>query len=91
MSISEAKPSKRQAEILKLLSDGKWWRENNIGSSCHFLRQMYFIGWLDGAGYDDDRGTGNYPHTRVWKITKQGSAALRRKSGDDAMQIASNS
>lgn len=70
-------PSKRQREILaRLNSDKGRWRESQLETSNHFIRQMYLAGWVDGAGYDDDRGTGNYPSTRIWWITAAGRAAL---------------
>lgn len=69
--------TKRQIQILRILSDRKWMRENMIKSSCNFLREMYFAGWLDGGGYPDKRGVGNYPHTRVWRITDKGMSILK--------------
>lgn len=69
-------PGPRQRKILTLLSDGEKWREDEIKSSFSFLQTMYFCGWLEGAGYSDDRGSGNYKNTRVWWITDAGREAI---------------
>lgn len=67
-----AEITKRQRTILKMLSDGERWREDEIKSSHTFLQQMYLAGWLDGAGYPDKNGFGNFPNTRQWWITAKG-------------------
>ena len=65
--------TKRQAAILRRLRDQRniraWVTEAE-------LKTMYFLGLTDGAGRQDDKGTGNYPETRLARITKKGEQAL---------------
>lgn len=50
-----------------------YMRESELGRvSFAFLQSMYFDGLIDGAGLRDEKGTGNYKHTRLWCITDKG-------------------
>jgi len=69
-------PSKRQRQILTMLSDGEHWREDEIKSSFHFLQQMCLVDWISGAGYADRGGIGTTKQTRVWWILPAGREAL---------------
>lgn len=68
--------TKTQKQVLATLADGQRWRESEIGASNRTLQNMYYAGWVTGAGYPDKKGTGNYPDTREWWITDKGREAL---------------
>lgn len=65
--------TKRQRQILLMLaqSDG-WLSRETLKASARTMDEMYWNGWVDGAGLDDKRGTGNYPWSSLWKITLKG-------------------
>ena len=71
------KLTKKQKNILTLLSGGFWRTEDELKSTFSFLQNMYFLGLIDGAGKRDDRGSGNYKHSRMWKITAKGKEAMQ--------------
>ena len=70
------RPTRRQRQILALLSDGRRRRESEIKSSFDCLQHMWALGWLDGAGRPDAGGVGTTKETRLWWITPRGAAAL---------------
>jgi len=54
-----------------------YMRESDLGRVSHaYLQQMYDDGLIDGVGLRDDKGTGNYKESRLWKITEKGMDAL---------------
>jgi hypothetical protein len=70
--------TKREAQILHHLdaANGHWVTQADTRASQRTMQDLYFRGLVDGAGYDDDKGSGNYPHTRVDRITRRGQRAL---------------
>lgn len=68
--------TKNQRRILVLLQDGKWHTEDELKTTFSFLQNMFFNKWIDGAGRTDDRGSGNYKWSRIWKITEEGKAII---------------
>lgn len=71
--------TKRERQILVLLSDGRRHTRADIKSSFNFMQQMYFNGWVDGAALPDRNGFGNFPETSLWQITNAGRIALAAK------------
>jgi hypothetical protein len=68
--------TKRQRDVLKLLSDGRKWTPHQLGTSAAFLQKMFYADLVDGAGLPDGKGYGNTVHSSVWWITKKGRDAL---------------
>jgi hypothetical protein len=70
--------TKRQREILQMLSDGRKWRESDIKARWDTLCDMAHRDWLDGAF---DSNLGRTPKDRVWWITPPGRKALEEAAG----------
>lgn len=76
--------SRRQRQILTLLlkhgiEDGRVFmvQRATLRSSANFLQEMYFSGWLNGAGSGDARGSGNTPESSWWWLTERGEQIAR--------------
>jgi hypothetical protein len=65
-----------QRRILVRLQDGEWHSEEELKSTFSFLQNMFFKKLVDGCGRTDDKGSGNYKWSRLWKITEAGKAAI---------------
>jgi len=48
-----------------------------LRASADTMQQMYFAGWVNGAGSPDARGTGNTPDSSWWWLTTKGEAIAR--------------
>lgn len=66
----------RKMEILKILSNSGRATEDELKTSYNLMMDLFYGGYVKGGGTDDDRGTGNYPWSRVWWITDKGRAFL---------------
>lgn len=72
---------RKAIRVLEALADGKKHRESTLPrAGAEYMRVVMclHLGLIDGAGIDDDRGTGNYRHTRFYWITDKGRAALAK-------------
>ena len=50
--------------------------EADLKTGFGYMQEMYFLGLVDGAGREDNKGTGNYPSTRFARIKAAGERAL---------------
>lgn len=70
--------TRRQKQVLTTLSSiGRYrWRQDELKTSFSFMQKMWAVGLVDGAGVEDDKGSGNYPHSTFWWITDKGREAI---------------
>lgn len=48
-----------------------------LETSANMMQQLYYNGWVNGAGSRDDRGSGNTPESSWWWLTTTGELYAR--------------
>lgn len=48
-----------------------------LRTSANMMQQLYYAGWVNGAGSRDARGQGNTPESSWWWLTTSGEALAR--------------
>jgi len=61
-----------------------------LRTSGEFMQQLYYDGWVNGAGSNDTRGTGNTAASSWWWLTTSGEATVRTIAGPTGMETKAN-
>jgi len=48
-----------------------------LKTSANMMQQLYYNGWVNGAGSSDARGSGNTPQSSWWWLTNEGEKIAR--------------
>jgi hypothetical protein len=48
-----------------------------LRTSANMMQELYYAGWVNGAGSNDARGQGNTPASSWWWLTTSGEALAR--------------
>lgn len=49
----------------------------DLKTSANMMQQLYYAGWVNGAGSRDARGMGNTPESSWWWLTRHGEKMAR--------------
>lgn len=67
------------AMLAAILPDGMvtMTSRRDLKADANAMQEMYYSGWVNGAGSPDARGTGNTPDSSWWWLTTKGEAIAR--------------